>query len=78
MDSKYIKINSTYPFYLIIDKMNGYFQKIKENKYLALAPTNKSREIFKKSEELWSKIIDLIRSVTNNSDDYDKLYENLI
>ena len=78
MDSKYIKINSTYPFYLIIDKMNGYFQKIKENKYLALAPTNKSREIFKKIEELWSKIIDLIRSVTNNSDDYDKLYENLI
>ena len=46
MDSKYIKINSTYPFYLIIDKMNGYFQEIKENKYLALAPTNKSREIF--------------------------------
>ena len=78
MDSKYIKINSTYPFYLIIDKMNVYFQEIKENKYLALAPTNKSREIFKKSEELWSKIIDLIRSVTNNSDDYDKLYENLI
>ena len=78
MDSKYIKINSTYPFYLIIDKMNGYFQAIKENKYQALAPTNKSREIFKKSEELWSKIIDLIRSVTNNSDDYDKLYENLI
>ena len=74
MDSKYIKINSTYPSYLIIDKMNGYFQEIKENKYLTLVPTNKSREILKKSEELWSKIIDLIRSVTNNSDDYDKNY----
>ena len=64
MDSKYIKINSTYPSYLIIDKMNGYFQEIKENKYLTLVPTNKSREILKKSKELWRKIIDLIRSVT--------------
>ena len=44
--------------------MNGYFQEIKENKYLTLVPTNKSREILKKSKELWRKIIDLIRSVT--------------
>ena len=29
---------------------------------------------FKKDEELWSKIIDLIRSMSKNSDDYDEKY----
>ena len=28
----------------------------------------------KKIEELWSKIRDLIRSMTKNSDDYDEIY----
>ena len=47
---------------------------IKISKYLALAPTNKSKEIIKKYEELWSKIWDLIRLITKNSDDYDEKY----
>ena len=38
-------------------------------KYLTLVPTNESKEI---NEELWSKIIDLIRSITKSSDDYDE------
>ena len=40
--------------------------------YSTLVPTNKSKEEIKKYEELWSKIRDLIRSETKNSDDYDK------
>ena len=36
-----------------------------------LVPTNKSKKK-KKSEELWIKIRDLIRSITKNSDDYDE------
>ena len=36
-----------------------------------LVPTNKSQKK-KKSEELWIKIRDLIRSITKNSDDYDE------
>ena len=32
--------------------------------------TNESKEIIKKYEEIWSKIRDLIRSITKNSDDY--------
>ena len=43
-DSKYIKINSADPLYLIINKVNGYFEEINENKYLALVPTNESTE----------------------------------
>ena len=40
-----------------------------------LVPTNERK---KKYGELWSKIRDLIRSVTKNVDDYDGKYENQI
>ena len=73
-DSKYVKINSTNPLYLIFNKVNGYFEEINGNKYLTLVPTNESKEKIKKYEELWSKIRDLIRSITKNSDDYDEKY----
>ena len=39
-----------------------------------LVPTNESKETVKRYEELWSRIRDLIRSVTKNSDDYDEKY----
>ena len=58
--------------------MNGYFEEINKNKYLKLVPTNKSKEkiyiyiyIY---EELWSKIRDLIGSITKNSNDDDEEY----
>ena len=54
--------------------MNGYFEEINKNKYLTLVPTNGGKEKIKKYEELWSKIRDLIRSITKNSDDYDQKY----
>ena len=52
--------------------MNEYFEEINKDKYLTLVPTNESKEIIKEYEELWSKIRDLIRSITKNSDDYGK------
>ena len=33
-NSKYIKINSVNPLHLMLNKMNGYFEEINENKYL--------------------------------------------
>ena len=39
-----------------------------------LVPTDESKEKIKKYEELWNKIRDLIRSITNNSDKYDEKY----
>ena len=41
-DSKYIKINSVNPLYLIINKLNGYFQDVTGNKYLTLVLTKES------------------------------------
>ena len=43
-DSKYVKINSVNPLYLIFNKVNGYFEEINGNRYLMLVPTNVSKE----------------------------------
>ena len=67
-DSKYVKINSVNPLYLMLNKMDGYFEEI--YKYLTLVPTIQSKGKIKKYEELW----DITRSVTKKSDDYDEKY----
>ena len=59
---------SANPLYLIINKINGYIDEINGNKYLTLVSTNKSKEILKKYEKLWTKKRDHIRTITNNSD----------
>ena len=69
---KYVKINSINPPYLIFGKVNGYFEEVNGNKYLTLVTTNESKEIIQKYEELWSKINDLIRSITKNLGGYDE------
>ena len=71
---KFVKVNSVNPLYLILSKVKGYFEEINESNYLTLIPTNESKVKIKKDEELWSKIRDLIRSITENSDDYDEKY----
>ena len=73
-DSQYIKVNSVNPLYLIFNKENGYFEETNTSKYLMLVPTNNSKEKTRKYEELWSKIRDLIRSMTKNSHDYYEKY----
>ena len=65
-DSKYVKINSVNRLYLIFNKVNGYFEKINGSKYLTPVPNIESKEIITNYEELWSKIRDLIRSITKN------------
>ena len=51
-DLKYLKIDIVKPLYLIFSKVNGCFEETDKNKYLTLAPTNESKEIIKKYEEL--------------------------
>ena len=72
--SKYVKINSVNPLYLIFNKVNGYFEQINGNQYLILVATNENNEKSKKYEELCSKIRGLLRSITKNSNDYDEKY----
>ena len=62
------------PSYLIFNKVNGNYEEINGDKYLTLVPTNENKDKIKKYEELWSKIRDLIKSMTKNSGDYDEKY----
>ena len=55
-DLKYVKINSVKPLYFIFSKVNGYFEKIKENKNLTLVPTNESKGKIKKNCRIKSRI----------------------
>ena len=43
-NSKYMKINSVHPLYLLLNKMNEYFEGINGTKHLAPAPTNENKE----------------------------------
>ena len=47
---------------------------IDRSKYLILVFTNEKKNALKKYEELWNKMRDIIRSKTNNSDDYYEKY----
>ena len=73
-DHSYAKPNSVNPLYLIINKIGESIEESNANKYLMLVPTDESKDILQKYDELWTKVKDLIRSITNNSDDYDKKY----
>ena len=66
-NSKWVKTNSVNHLYLILKKINGYFEEIYGNKYFTLVPTNERKEKTKKYEELWIKIRDLIKLITKTN-----------
>ena len=76
-DLKYVEIKCVNPLYFIFNKVNEYFEESNRNKYLILVPTNESKTRIKSREELWSKIRDLVRSITKQSDDYDDKYTKI-
>ena len=76
-DLKYVEIKCVNPLYFIFNKVNEYFEESNRNKYLILVPTNESKTRIKNREELWSKIRDLVRSITKQSDDYDDKYTKI-
>ena len=47
-----------------------YIEESNINKYLTLFPSDESKYTLEKYEKLWNKIRYLIRSTTNNPDDY--------
>ena len=73
----WVNINSFNSLYLIVDKVDGYIEENNRNKYLMLISIDKNKDTLKKYTELWDKIKDLIRSVTNTSDDYDEKYKKI-
>ena len=73
-DLSYVKINSVNTLSFIINKANGFIEENNRNKYWTLFPTYESKDTLQKYKELWSKIRDLIKSITNNSDNHDEKY----
>ena len=71
-DLSYLKTNFVNLLYLIAHKVNGYIGKSNLNKYLTLFPTDESKDTLKKYNAQWDKIRYLIRSITNNWDNYDE------
>ena len=63
-------INSASSLYFITNYINGYIEASNGNKYFALVPTKETKDTLKKYEKLWNKIRDLIRSITNTSDNF--------
>ena len=45
------------------------------NKYLTIVRINKSKEMEKNYEEMYIKIEDMMRLITNSSDHYDQKYK---
>ena len=43
-DLEYVEINSINALYLIINKINGYFENINKNQYLTLVTNDESKE----------------------------------
>ena len=57
--------------------MGENIDEIIVNKCLTLVPTDESKEIIKIHAELQSTVRDQMRSITNNSNNYDETYMNI-
>ena len=73
-DHDNVNIYRVNPLYLIIEKVDGYIEESNENKYLTVVFNDKNKDTLKKYTELWGKIKDLIRSMTNTLGDYNERY----
>ena len=71
-DVSCVKINNVNPLWVFINKINKYIEESNKNIYLMLVSTDESKEMLKQYEEVWDKIRNIIKSITNNSDKYDE------
>ena len=50
------------------------FEESNRNKHMTLVPTDESKDILKRYDQLCSETRDVIRLITNNSSNYDEKY----
>ena len=68
------KINSANSLFLTIDTINGYIEVSNGNEYQTLVSNDQSKYTLKKHKKRGDKMRDLVKSITNNSDNYDEKY----
>ena len=70
----YKNINSVNSLYLLISHASGYIEEKGVNKYLIFDSTDENKELLKKYNDVWSRIEDKIKEVSNDECDYEKDY----
>ena len=72
-------IKSVNPIYLLIDNASGYIKEINKDKYLVFDNTDENKELLKRYDDVFNRIIDKIKQIDDNWLEYSKGYtENSI
>ena len=67
-------VNSVNPFYLMINRIDGFIEDKNGVKHLNIGDTGKNSEILKKYEQVFDEIKYHIKKINNNDSKYDKDY----
>ena len=67
-------INSVNPLYLRIDNANGYIEEINEDKYLVFDDTHENKQLLKRYDDVFHKIMDKIKKIDDDWLEYTKDY----
>ena len=62
------------PLYLRITHANGYIEEINENKYLVFDSIDENKELLKKYNDVFNRIMGKIKEVSSDECDYEKHY----
>ena len=67
-------INSVNPLYLLIDNASGYIEEINKDKYLVFDVTDENKELLKRYDDVFNRIMDEIKKIDDNWLEYSKDY----
>ena len=62
------------PLYLLIDHASGYIEEKGVNKYLVFDSTDKNKGLLKKYHDVWNRIKNKIKELSDSECDYEKDY----
>ena len=67
-------IYSVNPLCLLINDASGYIEEINENKYLIFDCVDENKDLLKKYNDVFNRIMDKIKELSNDEFDYEKDY----
>ena len=70
-------VNSVNPLYLMINKIDAYFEKINGVKYLNIADTVRNNDVFKKYKQVFDEIKYHTKNIDNNNGEYQTDYKKI-
>ena len=70
-------VNSVNPLYLHIDNASGYIEEINEDKYLVFDVRDKNKELLKRYDDVFNKIMSKIKKIDDDCLEYTKHYTKI-